>query len=59
MHQKGKSIILKDIEMGPMAFERESSVPLLFSIVQILRDDARHSERGHTVGGVGHLKPVL
>jgi len=29
MRQEGKSVIFKDIEMGPMAFERESFVPLL------------------------------
>ena len=32
MRQEGKSVIFKDIEMGPTAFERESFVPVCTSI---------------------------
>ena len=31
MRQEGKSVIFKDIEMGPTAFERESFVPVCTS----------------------------
>jgi len=33
MRQEGKSVIFKDIEMGPTAFERESFVPVCTSII--------------------------
>jgi len=45
MRQEGKSVIFKDIEMGPTAFERESFVPVCISITFVCTSKGSEIQR--------------
>jgi len=45
MRQEGKSVIFKDIEMGPTAFERESFVPVCISITFVRTSKSSEIQR--------------